>query len=335
MSPFRLARDARDLYRGFVEALVFEDESEDASFEIAASAREFSRNAQAAVDDKLTFSATLMRAGEVEAANRLLKEFHDDVREEEVALIERVNEVKAAEAVRRQGMTRVRLARVLAVAMVGSSLLSFSAAGMALAGLVRDRAEELANAPAEVRRKVADNATKGVASARADRKKGLRRVNIGRIKLLLSAHELRTIRELAGGSVDESQLQDLIDFLPAYLAEKVEEAMVVAAETAEEVTEPIQVAQVDLKAERRKARRAAAKAQAEAEADEQPTPSPSESDDREDRQGLDPQDSEEDDSQGTDDDAESEDTRADEDGGREEEDGNFPPLLGDEDKGTF
>src|SRR5687768_10843965 len=145
MSPFRLARDARDLYREFVDLLVFDDEGEDASFRIAASARDFSRDTQAAVDDKLNFSATLMRAGEVDAANRLLQEFHDDVREKEVALIEQVNEVKASEAVRRAGMTRVRLARVLAVALVGSSLLSFSAAGMALAGLVRERAQEFAH----------------------------------------------------------------------------------------------------------------------------------------------------------------------------------------------
>src|SRR5688572_22772693 len=132
MSPIRMARDLRDLYRGFVELLSVPEDSAEASYEIAKSARRFTTNAQAAVDDKLNFSATLMRAGEVEAANRLLKEFHDDVREEEVALIERVNEVKAAEAVRREGLTRTRLARLLAVAVVGSGLLSFSAAGMAL-----------------------------------------------------------------------------------------------------------------------------------------------------------------------------------------------------------
>jgi hypothetical protein len=329
MSPFRMARDARDLYRGFVELLVFEDDNEDASYEIAVSARDFSRNAQAAVDDKLNFSATLMRAGEVEAANRLLKEFHDEVRDEEVALIERVNEVKAAEAVRRQGMTRVRLARVLAVAMVGSSLLSFSAAGMALAGLVRDRAEEFANVQVASRRQ-AKGSQREAAPSQAQNKKKLRRVNIGDVKLLLSASELRTIRELAGGSVDESGLEDLIEYLPTYLAEKVEKAIVVAAETTEEVVETVQVADLaDLKAERRKARKAAAakaEAQAEAEAEEQPTPQPSDTEDDE-RQGLGPDDDADDDDSADDGDEE--------DGGQEEEDGDNVPLVDDDDEGLL
>jgi hypothetical protein len=327
MSPFRMARDARDLYRGFVELLVFEDDNEDASYEIAASARDFSRNAQAAVDDKLNFSATLMRAGEVEAANRLLKEFHDEVRDEEVALIERVNEVKAAEAVRKAGMTRVRLARVLAVAMVGSSLLSFSAAGMALAGLVRDRAEEFANVQVASGRGAKGGSQRKAAPTQAQNKKKLRRVNIGDVKLLLSASELRTIRELAGGSVDESRLEDLIEYLPTYLADKVEKAIVVAAETTEEVVETVQVADLaDLKAERRRARKAAAakaEAQAEAEAEEQPTPQPSESEDDE-RQGL-----------GPDDDDDSADDGDEKDGGQEEEDGDNVPLVDDDDEGLL
>src|SRR5687768_14689721 len=69
------------------------------SLELAVSARRFSRRTQAVLDDKLSFSATLMRAGEVEAANRLLAEVGEEVLTEEVALLERVNEVKAARSV--------------------------------------------------------------------------------------------------------------------------------------------------------------------------------------------------------------------------------------------
>ena len=185
------------------------------------------------------------------------------------------------------------MARMLAVAMVGSSLLSFSAAGMALAGLVRDRAEEFANVQVASRGRAKGVAQREAAPAQAQNKKKLRRVNIGDVKLLLSASELRTLRELAGGSVDESGLQDLIEYLPTYLAEKVEKAIVVAAETTEEVVETVQVADLaDLKAERRKARKAAA-AKAEAEAEEQPTPEPSDTEDDE-RQGLGPDDDDDD-----------------------------------------
>ena len=319
MSPFRMARDLRDLYRGFVDLLVIEEVNEDASFQIAASAQRFSRNTQEAVDDKLNFSATLMRAGEVEAANRLLKEFHDEVREEEVALIEKVNEVKAAEAVRKEGMTRVRMARMLAVAMVGSSLLSFSAAGMALAGLVKDRAEELGNAQAAIRRSAEDRVLGTRLAARSPRNDRLRRVNIGRVKLMLSMSELRTLRELAGGSVDESGLADLIGLLPDQLAEKVQEAIVIAADTVEQVTEEVKVAEVpDLRAERRKARKAA-----RAEAEAEPTPEPSETDKNDDDNdgGLGPQPDD-------DEDQAAEDGTADDDEGRRRDDeGRLPRIF--------
>ena len=317
-----MARDLRDLYRGFVDLLVIEEVNEDASFQIAASAQRFSRNTQEAVDDKLNFSATLMRAGEVEAANRLLKEFHDEVREEEVALIERVNEVKAAEAVRKEGMTRVRMARMLAVAMVGSSLLSFSAAGMALAGLIKDRAEELGNAQAAVRRSAEDKVLGTRLAASSPRNDRLRRVNIGRVKLMLSMSELRTLRELAGGSVDESGLADLIGLLPDQLAEKVQEAIVIASDTVEQATEEVKVAEVpDLRAERRKAARKAARA--EAEADPEPTPEPSETDrnDDDDDGGLGPQPDD-------DEDQAAEDGTADDDEGRRRDDeGRLPRVF--------
>ena len=327
MSPFRMARDFRDLYRGFVDLLAVEEINEDASFELAVSARRFSRNTQEVVDDKLNFSATLMRAGEVEAANRLLKEFHDEVREEEVALIERVNEVKAAEAVRKQGTTRVRLARVLAVAMVGSSLLSFSAAGMALASLVKDRAADADDAQIAIRRD-ADRVL-GTRVAAADRRNGLRRVNIGRLKLMLSRSELATIRALAGGAVDESGLTDIIGLLPDVLAEKVHQAFVIAGDTVDEVAEAVKVADlVDLRAERRKARKAAAEAKAQ---EEQPTPEPSETDpasDDEDDDTIGPDPDDDDEGLGPDDDTEEEP----EDEGRngEDEDGNLPPIFGDD-----
>lgn len=289
MSPLRMVHDLRDLYRSLADMLVLDDFDEEAGYELAVSARRFSQNTQAVVDDKLNFSATLMRAGEVDAANRLLEEFQKDVIEEEVALIERVNEVKAAESVRRQGITRVRLARVLAVAMVGSSLLSFSAAGMALAGLLKDRAESEAGNTVRVR--TADIEAKDARSvARPRDAHSLRRVRIGDVKLMLTASQLRTIREL-GGTVDASGLQGIIGFLPRPLAEKVQQAIVVASaavQEAEEVAEETEMAAI--KKARRKARQAERAAQAEAEAEENSTPSPQPSDPPADDDGAAPDD---------------------------------------------
>ncbi|HWL65421.1 MAG TPA: hypothetical protein VNP73_05545, partial [Actinomycetota bacterium] len=222
MSTVRLWRDAKDLYRSFVDLLIFDDPGEEAGYELALSARRFSENTQAVVDDKLNFSATLMRAGEVDAANRLLAEFERDVREEEAALIERVNEVKVAEAVRREGLTRVRLARVLAVALVGSSLLTFSAAGMALAGFVRDRV--LFDEGDGNRVRVPETVEGAVAVAQADNevlKPKLKHIRIGNVELMLTASQLRTLRDLAGGTPNESGLHDIIGLLPEQLAEKV------------------------------------------------------------------------------------------------------------------
>lgn len=209
---------------------------EAASYELTVSARRFSRKTQAVVDDKLNFSATLMRAGEVDAANRLLAEFHDDVREEEAALIEKVNEVKAARSVQRDRLTRARLARVLAVALVGSSLIAFSAAGMAVAGFLKDRVRTAQEAVALPGRPVGKQA-KRVAAAPRD--KELHHVRIGKkvLKLRLTSVELKTIQQLASRSTSASVLDQLIELLPQQLAERVHNAIVAAAATVEEVEE--------------------------------------------------------------------------------------------------
>jgi hypothetical protein len=277
MSPIRMVRDFRDLYRSLSEMLVFEDPVEEAGYELAVSARNFSRNTQAVVDDKLNFSATLMRAGEVSAANRLLEEFERDVREEEAALIERVNEVKMAEAVRRDGLTRVRLARMLTVALIGSSLLSFSAAGMALAGLLKDRASNESADTVRVRLADRQDGDTDASQGRAQKHGSLRHVRIGDVKLLLTASQLRTIREL-GGTIDASELQGIIELLPQPLADKVQQAIVVAAETVDEARETVAATdESELKMKfKRKARQAEKAAEAQSEEEATPAPEPSE-----------------------------------------------------------
>ncbi|MDQ3914385.1 MAG: hypothetical protein M3323_03500, partial [Actinomycetota bacterium] len=135
-------RDLREV-TGTLKELVADDErhEEDDKLELAVSAQSFAQETREVVDDKLSFSATLMRAGEVSAAKRLLAEVQAEVRDNEVALIEQVNEVKVARAARRERITRMRLARSLAVAMLGAAVMAMSAAGMAFASFLDDRAD--------------------------------------------------------------------------------------------------------------------------------------------------------------------------------------------------
>src|SRR5688500_15840653 len=90
-------RDLREA-TGALKELVADDarHEEDAKLELTVSAQRFSQETREVVDDKLSFSATLMRAGEVDAATRLLAEVEAEVRDNEAALFEQVNEVKVA-----------------------------------------------------------------------------------------------------------------------------------------------------------------------------------------------------------------------------------------------
>jgi hypothetical protein len=117
-------------------------DEETAAFELARSARAFSQRAREAADDKLAFSATLMRAGEVEAAQKLIHDLEQEMRGEKASLAEQVDEVQAAAAKKRAKMTRLRLARTLAAAVVAAGLLSFSAAGWAVASFLTDLDEQ-------------------------------------------------------------------------------------------------------------------------------------------------------------------------------------------------
>lgn len=134
---FRRLIDAFGKYRR--EYASAADAEETASYELTVSARRFAGRARKASDDKLSFSAALMKAGEVTAATRFIEELEGDVRVEEAALMEQINEVKVARAARRQKQTRLRLATVLATVGLGAGLLSFWAAGLAVGSFIADR----------------------------------------------------------------------------------------------------------------------------------------------------------------------------------------------------
>ena len=139
-----LRRELKELSQDCARAA---DDEETAGFELTRSARAFSQRAREAADDKLAFSATLMRAGEVGAANRMIHDLEQDVRTEEATLAEQVYEVKVAAATRRSKMTRLRLARTLAAAVLAAGLLAFSAAGMGVASFLADMNDEPGEGP--------------------------------------------------------------------------------------------------------------------------------------------------------------------------------------------
>ena len=199
------------------------DSDRAAGLELAVSARSFSRRTQAVVDDKLSFSAALMRAGEVEAANRMLAEVHQDVLTQEVALLERVNEVKVAQSMEPRPTTRARLARTLAVALIGSSVLAFSVAGATVAGFFRseDQAVHGADPEAVTRLAIGERAM-------VDR---LRHIKIANVPFTLTNEQFRRYTALTHGTIDEDGLElFLLEFLPPALAEKVHYALVAGME---------------------------------------------------------------------------------------------------------
>ena len=168
-------------------------------YELTVSARDFSRATRKVVDEKLTFSAALLRAGEVDEAQRILAEVEHDVRSEEAALIEKVNEVSAKRAVTRTQMTRLRLVRLLATAMVGAGLLGVSAMGMALAGMFDERQKAHQK-----------NDRRNVQLAHAGDAQSTKKVVLGGMKVKLTQKDLATFRRLTSGSVDTQVLENFL-----------------------------------------------------------------------------------------------------------------------------
>ena len=199
----------------------------EASLELAVSAKRFSERTTEVIDDKLSFSAALMRAGEVEAANQVLAEVQQEVLTEEAALIEAVNEVKVARSMDPAHMTRGRLARTLALAMLTSSILAFSAVGMAVAGLFRgDRAVVDMDSHSQER------ARASVLGMRLERG-SKNAINVAGVRLRLTDAQLQRYQELTSGTVDEERLElFLLNVLPPEQAALVQSVLVAALDAA-------------------------------------------------------------------------------------------------------
>ncbi|HEV2754699.1 MAG TPA: hypothetical protein VG318_02840 [Actinomycetota bacterium] len=272
-------RDLRAV-TGELKELVADDarHEEDAKLELAVSAQHFAQETREVVDDKLSFSATLMRAGEVDAAKRLLAEVEAEVRDNEVALIEQVNEVKVARAARRERITRMRLARSLAVAMLGAAVMATSAAGMAFANFLEDRSKGQAVAGSAGRGRDGSVA-RAAAPARAQRARSTdaEKVRFKGVTRVLTPAALAAYQQLTSGDVDAGEVEHLLSLLPDDLAHTVRQALT-TAKVAEKAVKDT-VAELVPRPSRPKAK-AAAKDQQEPAPDqtpkEEPTPEPKE-----------------------------------------------------------
>ena len=196
----RIMRDLDEAGRSLIDGDRPHLDDKADGYQLTVSARDFSRATRKVVDEKLTFSAALLRAGEINEAQRILAEVEHDVRNEEAALIEKVNEVSAKRAVTRTQMTRLRLVRLLATAMVGAGLLGVSAMGMALAGMfdAREKGHHQKKDQRNVQLAQAGNAQRS------------KRVVLGGMKVKLSQADLATFRRLTTGSVDARVLEQFL-----------------------------------------------------------------------------------------------------------------------------
>jgi hypothetical protein len=269
-------RDLREV-TGALKELVADDErhEEDAKLELAFSAQSFAQETREVVDDKLSFSATLMRAGEVDAAQRLLAEVEAEVRDNEVALIEQVNEVKVARAARRERITRMRLARSLAVAMLGAAVMAMSAAGMAFASFLEDRSQAV-EAGARASAHGHDGAVaRAAAPVRAKHARDGRteKVRFGGVTRSLTPKALAAYEQLTSGDVGAGEMEQLLSLLPPELAHTMRRALTTAKVAEKTVKEA--AAAVLPRPSRSKAKAGAKEEQvADEDPKEEPSPSP-------------------------------------------------------------
>ena len=171
---------------------------EAARFEIVQSASRFSRRSREVVDSTMSLSATLMRAGEVHEANLLLADAEMEVRNEEAALIETVNEAKVHAASRRHRISRLRLFKAVATVALGSTLTMGSAFGVVLTNYLVNRPEQVADA-ATTRH---GNEGRGRA--------GMKSVPVAGMNLKLTDKQFMKYKQLVAGRVDRGELKKFL-----------------------------------------------------------------------------------------------------------------------------
>jgi len=253
--------------------------------EIARSATQFSRRSREVVDGTINLSAVLMRAGEVDEANRLLAEAEREVRSEEAVLIETVNEVRAEGLERRTRITRLKLMKMLATAFLGGSLMVFSAFGVAVAKFLTDEPPAASAGEAHHRASSRAKSASGL-SSRASKRVLVPGTGM---RVSLSARELSAYLKMKNDpSVEPADLQafllalapdDLANKLMTSVAQVVDETVQKTAKAAVKIVED---SQGDAAGEASPSESPSTQpSESPAEKEETPSPSPSEGEENE------------------------------------------------------
>lgn len=186
-----------------------------ASYDLAVTTHRFSKRAQAVVDDKLSLSATLMRAGEVDEARRLLAEAEEDLRSEEESLLHQIEELgnyrsmhkPRVVVLERDRMSRSSLMRTLAVAVASSAVVALATMGGAVIGLFeQDPGTGRVNVAPAGGGDDDDASARMITTARATRSVVVR---INGVRVVLSRSEWRALKR-AQRSGDDKAVTDLL-----------------------------------------------------------------------------------------------------------------------------
>lgn len=189
---------------------------EEARVELARSATAYSAKARQVVDGTMSLSAVLMRAGEVGEAERLLAEVERDVRQEKEVLLETVQEANVATRDRRHTMSRLRLAKMFATALLGASVFIFSAMGVALATYFKDLIPPLSQGGSATFENV--DGRYEVSPARRIS------FDLGHMRLELSPAQYDKVRQLISSDPDKLR-SFLLSILPSELAGELDRAL--------------------------------------------------------------------------------------------------------------
>jgi hypothetical protein len=185
-----------------------------AAYDLAVTTHRFSKRAQAMVDDKLSLSAALMRAGEVDEARRLLAEAEEDLRSEEDALLRQIEELgnfrdmhrQKVVVIERDRISRSSLMRTLAVAVAFSAVVAVATMGGAVIGLFEQR-PQIKGVQIEPTIDNADiSRSRSISPAAA--KRGIT-VRINGIRVVLTRAEWRALKR-AQRSGDDEAVTDLL-----------------------------------------------------------------------------------------------------------------------------
>lgn len=187
--------------------------------ELTTSACRFARGARDVVEDKLSFSATLMRAGEVDAAHRLLAEVEQQVSLEKAVLVRRLDEI--AEGVNRRRSARRRLASLAAVSVIGALTVASSTIGLAVGLLSASDSDGRARSArsAESRSQTTPSEARGGALALAH----TREVSIGGVEVVLQGKALDAFEKLKA-SHSPGEMRELLGLLPSDVRDAIEAA---------------------------------------------------------------------------------------------------------------